>query len=119
MIQADSAIDHEGQSAWPSKAGMAQRGLIVIALFSLTISLATRYCVSTASSNHPQTTATSHAPSPKRQHLVSDGLHWTAPSSTFTLFEPGPARSVLLPPFSPITSLYIGSSLHNRPPPFC
>jgi len=119
MIQIASQIGHKKRSMRLERAGMPQRCLIAIAIFSLTISLATRYCVSAASDGYSQTTASCHAPSPKRQHLAGDGLHWTAPHSSFTLFEPGAARSAVLPAVPPVIALYACSSRHNRPPPSC
>jgi len=119
MTQAGPMTHPMLRNARLPRASWRRCGLIVVAVCSLAVSLATRYCVLAAPDNHSETTVQSHAPAPKRQHLDNDGLHWTAPAATFILFKPGRAHIAVLPAVRPATNLYAGDCLHNRPPPSC
>src|ERR1039458_1290034 len=92
--------------------------VVVLAICSLTVSLATRYTVQ-GPEVQKVTTVKSQSPDAKRQHLLSNALQWTAPASSFTLFQPPRssvfAVSVVVPP----TNLSSESWLYNRPPPSC
>ncbi len=118
MIQPDSVgtAGCADRSA-PPRASMLRRWLILTSVLTLAIAVATRFSTAAAASDCSQTTVSSHAPTAKRQHLVSDGLHWTAPPSTFTLFEPDRRSNTTLPAVFPINTFYAGNCPHNRPPP--
>src|SRR5580704_1599864 len=93
-----------------------RRALVLGAILSLAISVATRY-----STVVPQKTATniltSQSLDAKRQHLLKDGLHWSAPAATFVLFEPSGVHVSALPAVPPGPPLYATDFLYSRPPP--
>ena len=90
--------------------------LVLLAICCLTVSLATRFAA--ASSGTASVRAVqAHSLDAQRQNLLSDGLKWSGPAISFTLFEP--PRS-FVPPASavfPSTNLSFESWLYNRPPP--
>jgi hypothetical protein len=90
--------------------------LVFLAICCLTVSLATRFAA--ASSETAAVRAVQdRSPDAQRQNLLGDGLKWTGPALSFTLFEPPrsfiPAVSAVLPS----TNLSFESWLYNRPPP--
>jgi hypothetical protein len=90
--------------------------VVVLAICSLAVSLATRFAVA-GSESAAVRVVQAQSPDAQRQHLLGDGLKWTAPAASFTLFEP--PRS-FVPPVSaifPSTNLSFESWLYNRPPP--
>ena len=91
---------------------------IVLAICSLTISLATRFTVIGAEVQK-STTVKSELPDAKRQHLLANTFQWSAPTSHFTMFQP-PRSSVLaisvVIPSAPQSS---ETWLYDRPPPAC
>jgi len=98
---------------------ICRSALILLAVLSLTVSVATRYCALVRYDAHAPQFATSHSPEAKRQHLLNDGLHWSAPAAAFVLFEPTRGLSRFLPAISPITRLCLEDCLYDRPPPSC
>jgi len=93
-----------------------RRALVLGAVLSLAINVATRY--STVVRHETATKIlTSQSLDAKRQHLLKDGLHWSAPAATFVLFESTEARVVGLPSISPGPRLYATDFLYSRPPP--
>ena len=98
----------------------SRRGIAVVllAICSLTLSLATRFTV-VGPESEKVTTVKFHPPDAKKQHLLSNALQWTAPASSFTLFQP-PRTSVLTTSIViPATNLSTESWRYNRPPPSC
>ncbi len=96
-------------SFWP-------RALVLGAVLSLAISVATRY--STVVRHETATNIlTSQSLDAKRQHLLKDGLHWSAPPATFVLFEPSGVHVSALPAVPPGPPLYATDFLYSRPPP--
>jgi hypothetical protein len=93
-----------------------RRALVLGAVLSLAISVATRY-----SAVGPQRTATkiltSQSLDAKRQHLLKNGLHWSAPAATFVLFEPTQVLVAGLPAVPLEPQLYATDFLYSRPPP--
>ena len=65
------------------------------------------------------TTIQAHSPNAQRQHLLSDGLKWTAPVVSFKLFEPPRDFVYAVSAVFPCTNLCSESWLYNRPPPTC
>jgi hypothetical protein len=92
--------------------------LVLGAILSLTISVATRYSKVV---RHEAATKilTSQSLDAKRQHLLKDGSYWSAPAAMFVLFEPTEARVVGLPSISTGPRLYATDFLYSRPPPSC
>jgi len=91
--------------------------VILVAIFSLTFSLATRFCVQPSPQIHSLKSLDRQSTEPKRQHLNKDASGWIAPTPQFAFLEP----AVLQPHFSPVepalTSHLSDESLYNRPPP--
>jgi hypothetical protein len=92
--------------------------LVVLAICSLTVSLATRYTVldSKAPTGKIVKSQSSDA---KRQHLVKDALKWTAPVAEFTLLPAVRSCVHAVSAVFPATNLSSESWLYNRPPPSC
>jgi hypothetical protein len=95
------------------------RALILGAVLSLAINVATRYSAITLQEAGATKSATALSLDGKRQHLLNDGLHWSAPAATFVLLQPARVFVAALPPISPVTRIYSEESLYDRPPPYC
>ena len=91
--------------------------IIVIAVSSLTLSLATRYYSTADDSNQNVKTIQTHiAPDAKRQRLAKNAT-WILPVFTFTVLQVprfSPGMTSALPP---ARTLICDQSLYNRPPP--
>jgi hypothetical protein len=92
-------------------------GLIVIAVCSLTFSLATRFSFPPASQFHSARSMEQKTAEPKRQHLNRDASEWATPSDNpafveAVVFYP----RVILPEVPPQTHVF-DESLFYRPPP--
>jgi hypothetical protein len=99
-----------------SQHSLWRRALVLGAVLSLTISVATRY--STVVRRETATKiVTSQSLLAKRQHLLKDGLHWSAPAATFVLFEPTVAHIAVFPAVPLGPRLYATDFLYSRPPP--
>src|SRR5579885_2225544 len=90
--------------------------LILLALLSLTISVATRYCHVSGAQSQTLKSAKANPLDGKRQHLLNNGLHWSAPVEKFVLLLPAFVPAIVRPAASPIVQLYSTDCLHNRPP---
>ncbi|MGA2697628.1 MAG: hypothetical protein ABSE92_16315 [Terriglobales bacterium] len=92
------------------------RTIAVVSVCALALNVATRYSSSNAEV-HLVKAVKSNSPEAKRQHLLSNGAHWTAPTSSFTfLAPPRPTARVVSADVLP-TNLFSESWLYNRPPP--
>jgi hypothetical protein len=91
--------------------------LIVIAICSLTVSVATRFWASSRS--HTQIVkSVDHRPlDPKRQHLNKDASRWLAPSAAFSFIAPVTIETRLAPAGSLLPKHVFSENLYNRPPP--
>ena len=95
-----------------------RRALVLGAVLALAISVATRY--STVVRHEAATKIlTSQSLDAKRQHLLKDGLYWSAPAATFVLFEPTRVHIAILPSVPLGPRLYATDFLYSRPPPSC
>jgi hypothetical protein len=92
--------------------------VIVLAICSLTLSLATRFTV-VAPEVHKLPSVKSELTDAKRQNLLSNALQWTAPIARLTSFEPVAASARALPVTVLPTYLTSETWLYNRPPPAC
>jgi len=99
---------------WP----LCRAAVVLLAICSLAVSLATRFTV-LGPEDQKVTTVKSQPPDAKRQHLLSNPLQWTAPASAFALFQPPQPSVLALSVVVPSTNLSSESWLYNRPPPFC
>jgi hypothetical protein len=91
--------------------------LIIAAVCSLTLSLATRFSVPAAPRSHTAKSFDSRSAEPKRQNLDRDATRLVGPIRVSEPFKPalvGP-HVVEVPP--PSSSHIFSSSLFNRPPP--
>jgi hypothetical protein len=95
------------------------RTLILGAVLSLAINVATRYSTITRQEAGATKSTTSQSLDGKRQHLLNDGLHWSAPAATFVLFQPARVSVAVLSSILPVTRIYSEESLYDRPPPYC
>jgi hypothetical protein len=91
--------------------------LILVAVCSLTISLATRYndCASTPSISVKYVTI--HSSAQKRQHLDKDAARWVTPVERFAILEVSTFYPRFAPSGPPVHALLLDQSLYNRPPP--
>lgn len=92
--------------------------LVLVAVCSLAISVATRYCAPENASAARTTVAHKHASSEQsRQRLTQSTANWLPPVVQDDSFEsPTEYRSVT--PVQPaLISSFLGQSLSNRPPP--
>ena len=93
------------------------RLLVLVAVLSLTISLAGRYTTDISAASGTATTVAAHQVAGKTQHLLGDGLQWTAPT-TALLMMVVPRRTARITPIPlPVIELYSEDWLYNRPPP--
>jgi len=92
--------------------------IVVLAICSLTGSLATRFTVS-GSKVQQVTSVRSQSAEIKRQHLLGKALQWTVPPSSFALFQPPRSHVLAASVVVPFNNLVSESWLHNRPPPAC
>jgi len=108
----------EHSRARPSLASWCRIAIIVLAICSLTASLATRY---TGLGPEVQRVAAvkSQSLDVQRQRLLGNALQWTTPASSFTLFQPPRPSVFAVSVFVPSPSLRSESWLYNRPPPSC
>jgi hypothetical protein len=92
--------------------------VILLAVCSLTVSLATRYfSVSATSSNHEVRTIVNHSQDAKRQHLAKDAVNWIAPVACRTMLAAPAFYPRFAPAGPPAPSLLFEEILYNRPPP--
>ena len=104
---------------FPGRISHWRSALILLAVLSLTVSVATRYCYVTGSEIQALRAVKSNALDGKRQHLLNDGLHWAAPAATFVFFEPAEVSAALPRDIPPLVRLYSENCLYDRPPPAC
>jgi hypothetical protein len=105
--------------SFASRCGIA---VVLLAICSLTVSLATRFTSlspEVQSEVRKGTTVKSQSLDAQRQRLLSNGLQWTAPASSFTLFQPPRSSVFAVSVVIPSTNLSSESWLYNRPPPSC
>ena|ERR1700719_2530182 len=104
-----------------NRASVASRlwlAAIVLAICSLTISLATRFTVIGAEVQK-STTIKSELPDAKRQHLLANTFQWSAPTSSFTMFQPPRSSVLAVSVVIPSTPQSSETWLYDRPPPTC
>ena len=90
--------------------------LIVIAVCSLTLSVATRFWTPCTSQSLVKSVDRRPA-EPKRQHLDRDATRWVAPSGNFVIIEPSTIETRLAPAGDLLPKHVFSESLYNRPPP--
>jgi hypothetical protein len=96
-----------------------QHALVLGAVLSLAINVATRYCTVLTESAQSAHSASAHAVDAQRQHLLNDGLHWSAPPPVFVLLPPVGLCCSILTGNPAVPHRYSDESLWDRPPPAC
>jgi len=92
--------------------------VVLVAVGSLTVSLATRYSSPwDASSNSVRTIPTHVATDAKRQRLAKTGAIWMPPVFSFSALEVPNFYPIIAPVGPPVRSLVCDQNLYNRPPP--
>lgn len=89
--------------------------LILLAILSLGVSLATR----TFHLDDGTTGVQSSSTQAMRQHLDRDGLRWIAPVPTLTILQTPAFYPHVAPAGPPLPSALFEENLYNRPPPTC
>src|SRR5271167_2111997 len=107
----------DGSRARVSFGSRRRIAIVVLAICSINASLATRFLV-VGAAVHQATSIQSHSTAAKRQHLLGKAVQWTAPPSSFTLFQPPRLVVLKVPLVIPSTSFGFEICLHSRPPPF-
>jgi hypothetical protein len=91
--------------------------LIILVMFSLAVSLATRTFHQTIPHGVTAHSATTQA---MRQHMVRDGARWVPPIFVHTAQQAPVFYPHVAPAGPPIPALLlIDDNLYNRPPPSC
>jgi hypothetical protein len=92
--------------------------VVLVAVFSLALSVATRYSTPCAAPLLTVRTLQNHTyPEAKRQRLAKDAADWTPPVTRIDgLCEPN-FYPRIAPAGPPIPTLVLEDSLYNRPPP--
>ena len=116
-----TAGDGYMQLLTPRHREVGERGwrgvLIVIAICSLTLSVATRFWAPSTSQSHIVKSIDQRPVDPKRQHLNKDATRWVASLVDFSMLAPA-AIETRLAPTGPILPKHVFTdSLYNRPPP--
>ena len=92
--------------------------IVLVAVCSLTVSLATRYySPSDNSSPIVKVFQSDVTPDAKRQRLTKNAANWMPPILSFTVFQIPSSYYRIVPPRPPVRSLICDKSLYNRPPP--
>jgi hypothetical protein len=104
---------------WVCQKSFWLRGLILGAILSLALNVATRYSTITRQEAGTTKSATSQSLDGQRQNLLNDGLQWSAPAAKFVLFEPARLSVAVLSSIPPVARVYSEVSLYDRPPPYC
>lgn len=103
-------LKYRSLQGWPC------RLLIVIAIFSLAVSLATRFVIPTTSHTRTVKSVSRCLVEPQRQRLNRDAVQWAAPVLASAFVEP-----VVYPPVAPpepqLAIQFFDDSTYNRPPP--
>ena len=91
--------------------------LTIVAVLSLTVSLATRFAVPAASPNHTVRSVTRCLVEPQRQRLNRDAAQWAAPVIVSAFAGPVILYSRVAPPEPQLAIHSFDDSPYNRPPP--
>jgi hypothetical protein len=108
----------EHSRARVSFAARCRIAVILLAICSLTVSLATRYALLGPEVQNVAAVK-SQSPDAHRQRLLSNAFQWTAPASSFALFQPPRSAVFAVSVVVPSPNLSSESWLYNRPPPSC
>jgi hypothetical protein len=107
----------EKDSVFLFRSALWHKLLVLSAILSLVISVATRFSV-VEQQNTSTTIVRSQSLDASRQHLLNDSLHWSTPSATFVLFVPAKVSLAAWSAVASVVRLHSESLLYSRPPPF-
>lgn len=94
--------------------------VVLLAVCSITISVATRYSVPGHDVNSKVTTVRNHLDvdtEQVRQRLLNNAVSWMPPVAGSTILQQNESFAVLLSTGPPVPRLYFEQNLFNRPPP--
>jgi hypothetical protein len=91
--------------------------LVIIAVCSLTLSVATRFSTPSSDQSHIVKSVDRRSAEPQRQHLDKDATRWVAAVASFIIDEPIAIEPSLVPASPLLPQHTFSESLYNRPPP--
>ena len=92
--------------------------MVLLAVCSLTVSVATRYTSAPADPIGATTTVRNHvAPEPGRQRLLQNAATWIPPLLCSFVFQAPLSYSRVVPDSPSVPNLLLEENLYNRPPP--
>ena len=91
--------------------------LVVVAVCSLTFSLATRFWATSTAPSHTTNCIDRRSVEPARQHLDRDATRWVEPAANFGIIGPTVVETRLAPAEPLLPKHVFSDSLYNRPPP--
>ena len=94
--------------------------VVMLAVASLAVSVATRYCSSQSLSAYSSPTAHKHSsPEQSRQRLTKTSTNWMPPVVRTSVLEAPTSYPRIAPAGLPMPTVLLELSLYNRPPPSC
>ena len=92
--------------------------MVLLAVCSLAVSVATRYTSAPPDPDGATTTVRNHVvPEPGRQRLLQNAATWIPPVICSTVFDVPPSYSRLVPDRPRVPNILLEDNLYNRPPP--
>jgi hypothetical protein len=91
--------------------------VIVLAVCSLTLCVATRFWAPDSTQPHVLKSADNRPAEPSQQHLDRDATQWIAPSADFSFIELPAVENSAAVYAAPLPTQLFSDSLYNRPPP--
>jgi hypothetical protein len=91
--------------------------LILLAICSLTVSLATRFWVPSSPPSHAARSVDQRSVEPKRQNLDRSSTQLVAQSTDFDIIELTAFNTRLMPSQPRLPKAVVSDGLYNRPPP--
>ena len=93
--------------------------IVLVAVCTLTISVATRYCRSLSPADEALTAVQkNHSLTPGLQRLLNNASTWMPPRVEAAIFHNPGQYPHIAPSDSPISSVLLEKNPYNRPPPF-
>ena len=94
--------------------------VVLMAVFALTVSVATRYCAPQNASAYSVRTVHKHSsPEQIRQRLTKNAANWMPKVVQSGILHAVTFYPRIAPAGPPVPGLLLEKSLYNRPPPFC
>jgi hypothetical protein len=94
--------------------------IVLLAVSSIAVSVATRYCSPQGSSAYSARTLHKHSsPEPSRQRLTKSSANWIPAVARNMVLEAPSSYPRIAPAGVPMSSVLVEPNLYNRPPPSC